>query len=108
MVSLTPQLQVNATSFDEYRAYYLATRRNIWTRRSHVLATTMAALAAVLAAIRLDIRLMLSSVAAGYVLCWGADAAIEQRRPASIDHPIWAFQANLSMVKDVISGNQRV
>lgn len=108
MVSITPQFQVSATSFNEYRAYYLATRRNLWTRRSHVFATAVAAIAAVLAAIRLDVRMMVSSIAAGYLLCWGADAAIEQRRPASIDHPIWAFRANMLMVKDVVTGNERV
>jgi hypothetical protein len=108
MVSITPQLQVSATSFNEYRAYYLATHRNLWTRRSHVLATTLAALAALVAAIRLDVRMMVSSIAAGYLLCWGVDGVIERRRPASIDHPIWAFRANLGMVKDVMSGKETV
>ena len=108
MVSINPQPNVKATSFAEYRAYYLATRRNLWTRRSHVVATTLAALSAVLAAIRLDVRMMISSIAAGYLLCWGVDGAIEGRRPASLDHPIWAFQANMRMVKDVVTGKESV
>ncbi|KPA75714.1 hypothetical protein ABB37_08267 [Leptomonas pyrrhocoris] len=108
MVSISPKLNVSATNFNEYRAYYLATRSSMWTRRSHVLATTLAALAAVFAAIRLDARLMASSIAVGYLLCWGADAAFERRRPASLEHPIWAFRANLCLVKDVMAGNQPV
>ncbi|KPI82778.1 hypothetical protein ABL78_8209 [Leptomonas seymouri] len=102
MVSINPQLNVRATNFNEYRAYYYATHRNPWTRRSHVLATTLAALAAVLAAIRMDLQMALTSIAAGYALCWCSDAAFEQRRPASLDHPIWAFRANLLLVKDFV------
>ncbi|KAG5484510.1 hypothetical protein LSCM1_07883 [Leishmania martiniquensis] len=108
MVSFTPQLQVSCSSFQEYRLYYQGTHRSLWTRRSHLVGTAVAAIAAVLAAIRLDLRMLASSIAAGYLICWGGDVLIEQRKPASFQHPLWAFRANMAMVLDVVCGVEAV
>ncbi|AIN96400.1 hypothetical protein LPMP_120720 [Leishmania panamensis] len=108
MVSFTPQLQVSCSSFQEYRRYYQCTHRNIWTRRSHLVGTAVAAIAAVLAAIRLDFAVLVSSVTAGYLICWGGDVLFEQRNPASFQNPIWAFCANMAMVQDVVRGKETV
>ncbi|KAK7198964.1 hypothetical protein NESM_000863800 [Novymonas esmeraldas] len=108
MVNFTPQLQVSCSSFQEYRLYYQGTHRNIWTRRSHLVGTAVAAVAALLAAIRLDFRMLVSSIAAGYLICWGGDALIEQRQPASFQNPLWAFRANLGMVQDVMQGKETI
>ncbi|TPP53910.1 hypothetical protein CGC21_27445 [Leishmania donovani] len=106
MVSFTPQMQVSCSSFPEYRLYYQGTHCNIWTRRSHLVGTAVAAIAAVLAAIRLDLRMLVSSLTAGYLICWGGDVFIEQRKPASFQNPIWAFRANMAMVQDVVRGKE--
>ncbi|KAG5510254.1 hypothetical protein GH5_08362 [Leishmania sp. Ghana 2012 LV757] len=108
MVSFTPQLQVSCSSFQEYRLYYKGTHRSLWTRRSHLVGTAVAAIAAVLAAMRLDFRLLASSIAAGYLICWGGDVLIEQRKPASFQNPIWAFRANMEMIQDVLRGAEAV
>ncbi|KAG5509874.1 hypothetical protein JKF63_07519 [Porcisia hertigi] len=108
MVSFTPQLQMNCTSFREYRLYYNETHFNTWTRRLHFGGTALAAIAAVIAAIRLDFRMLVSSVIAGYMMCWCGDVFMEQRKPASFQNPLWAFRANMAMLQDVMCGRETV
>lgn len=108
MVSINTRLEVNCSTYSEYRLYYNFTHGKLWTRRLHVLATAASAVAALFAVLRLDIKLLLCSVLSGYAICWGADACIDKSQPASFKHPYWAFRANMDLLKDVLMGNTRI
>lgn len=106
MVGFSAQLQVTFSSYREYLLYYRATHRNVWNNRLHFAGTALAAVWALVGLLQLNLRTILAGLGVGYTLAWGGDLLLEERKPASFDHPLWAARANMDLCFDIVQGKQ--
>ena len=91
-------------TFAEFWPFYLGEHAKPATRALHVVGSTVALVAVILAVVlRLPVLLVVA-VVAGYAFAWIAHAVIEHNRPATFRHPLWSFLADWKMWACAITG----
>jgi hypothetical protein len=91
-------------AFDEFWPHYVRAHSKRATRALHFVGTT-AAMALVGGAIVLRRpSVLLLAVVAGYAPAWLAHFFVEKNRPATFDHPIHSFRADLVMWAKIATG----
>jgi hypothetical protein len=90
--------------FAEFWPFYLGEHAKPATRALHVVGSTVALIAVIVAIVRRLPMLLAVALVAGYALAWIAHAAIEHNRPATFRHPLWSFLADWKMWGCAITG----
>lgn len=104
MVAINSNLEVSATNYPEFHAYYLANHTNLWCRRMHLVGTAVGVGGVTLNAIRMCARSALSSAATGVAICWLGDIACQGISPTSFRHPYWSMVSNFKMIQSMMNG----
>lgn len=85
------------TSFRDFWPFYLGQHSRRRTRQLHVMGTTLAVLCLAVG-IQLDSAAwLLAAPVVGYGLAWFSHAFVEGNRPATLQFPLYSFQADLLM-----------
>ncbi len=84
-------------SFAEFWLFYVRQHSRAATRRIHVLGTTLALLFLGAALLLGQWRWLLLVPLSGYGLAWLSHFFIEENRPATFKHPLWALRGDLKM-----------
>jgi hypothetical protein len=90
-------------SFNEFWPFYVRAHSRPRTRLLHA-AGSMLAIACVVAALALDIRLVLLAPVIGYGLAWYAHFFVEHNRPATFGHPFYSLAADYRMLFLMMAG----
>ena len=91
-------------SFDEFWPHYVREHAKKTTRTLHFVGLT-AAMASAAGGLLLRKRSLLAlAPIAGYGLAWIGHFFVEKNRPASFEHPMWSFRADLLMWSKIVAG----
>jgi hypothetical protein len=108
MVDLTPGVPgVNApapTTNEEFWPYYVSQHLHPMTRAMHVLGTTQAILAIVVAVVFRAPIVLIGVPVLGYGFAFASHFVWEKNKPASFGHPVWSFRADLRQLWKAYAG----
>ena len=91
-------------TFEEFWPHYLREHSKQGTRTLHFIGTTLAMATAAGALLLRRPALLLAAPLVGYGLSWASHFFIEHNRPATLDHPLWSFQADMRMWSMTVTG----
>ena len=91
-------------TYDEFWLSYLRAHRRPQTRAVHYCGTLLGLLCLLLAAIRLDWRLLVMAPVIGYAFAWGAHFWLESNRPETFGHPLWSLGSDFRMLGLFLTG----
>lgn len=97
-------MQRKYESFGEFWPHYVREHSHETTRTLHFVGTTAAMACVVKALATGKLRWLALALAAGYGPAWYSHFAIEKNRPATFEHPLLSFQADLVMWGKTIAG----
>lgn len=106
MVKITPQLNIDATNFNEYHLYYLAKHSEMWCRRMHVAGSLIGIIGVVWGMIKMCPMTIATSAITGLAVCWAGDVLVQRITPTTFKHPYWSMKSNFKMVKAMLTGDQ--
>ncbi len=108
MVDLTTGVPgVNAaapTTYEEFWPYYVSQHLHPATRAVHVLGTTLAILAIVVAVVFRAPIVLIGVPVLGYGFAFASHFVWEKNKPASFGHPVWSFRADLRQLWKAYAG----
>ncbi len=78
-------------SYAEFWPFYLREHAKAWTRRIHVLGTTIAMVVAIHAVAIGRLTQLWKPLVIGYGFAWLSHLFIEKNRPATFQYPAWSF-----------------
>jgi hypothetical protein len=108
MVDLTtgvPGVNVAApTTYEEFWPYYVSQHLHPMTRAMHVLGTTLAILAIVVAVVFRAPIVLIGVPVLGYGFALASHFVWEKNKPASFGHPVWSFRADLRQLWKAYAG----
>jgi len=91
-------------SFDEFWPEYVGAHRSPTTRAFHYVGTTLSLGTVSAAVLTLNPLWLLATPVVGYGPAWVSHFFIEGNRPATFDHPLWSFRADLKMLRLALRG----
>ncbi len=84
-------------TYAEFWPFYLREHSSPWTRRIHVLGTTVAVVVAIHAVATGDLGRLWLPFVIGYGFAWPSHLLIEKNRPATFKYPAWSFVSDFKM-----------
>ncbi len=84
-------------TYAEFWPFYLREHRKAWTRRIHVLGTTIALFVVIHALAIGEPTRLWQPLVIGYGFAWLSHFFIEKNRPATFQYPAWSFLSDFKM-----------
>ena len=91
-------------SFREFWPYYVAMHSRAATRWIHLTGTLAGALVTVAGAATGRWYLLPGLPVLGYGAAWPSHWRVERNTPATFEHPLWSFAADLKMIAMMLGG----
>lgn len=93
-------------SFDEFYQTYQQLHQTPVCRTLHVSGVVLSGVLLTYAVLWLDVLVFLTIPLLGYALSWVGHFVFEGNRPATWEHPYYAFKADLRMAWAVLNGRE--
>jgi hypothetical protein len=91
-------------SFEEFWDFYVRAHSNPTNRKLHFIGTSLAFGCVAGAALTRRKSLLLAAPVLGYGFAWVGHFVFEKNKPASFDHPLWSFKADMKMWAMIATG----
>lgn len=95
-------------SFAEFYPFYLAEHSNRTCRRLHFVGSTLALGCLVLLIATGNFYWLLAGLLCGYGFAWVGHFMFEKNKPASFRRPLYSFQGDWAMYRDIWLGRIRI
>jgi hypothetical protein len=91
-------------SFEEFWDFYVRAHSNPTNRKLHFVGTSLAMACVGGAVLLRRPSLFVAAPIVGYGFAWVGHFVFEKNKPASFDHPVWSFKADMLMWRKIASG----
>ena len=94
------------TTFKEFYPYYLDQHRQIGTRISHFIGTSLFFMFLILAIMKMQILILLMGVVSAYLFAWIGHFYIEKNKPATFKYPWMSLKGDFKLYFEILIGKQ--
>lgn len=91
-------------SFEEFWDFYVRAHSNPTNRKLHFIGTSLAGVMIAGGLLMRRPSLLIVAPIVGYGFSWVGHFVFEKNKPASFDHPVWSFKADMLMWRKIASG----
>jgi hypothetical protein len=93
-------------TFEEFYPYYLNEHRQLGTRITHFIGTTLFLLLVITATIKQRADLLLVGVVCAYGFAWIGHFFIEKNKPATFKYPWMSLKGDFKLYFEILIGKQ--
>lgn len=94
------------TTFKDFYPYYLDQHRQIGTRISHFIGTSLFFMFLILAIMKMQILILLMGVVSAYLFAWIGHFYIEKNKPATFKYPWMSLKGDFKLYFEILIGKQ--
>lgn len=94
------------TTFEEFYPYYLDQHRELGTRITHFIGTTLFFLFVIAAIIKMQIWLLPIGIVSAYLFAWIGHFFIEKNKPATFKYPWMSLKGDFKLYFEILTGKQ--
>ncbi len=93
-------------TFEEFYPYYLNEHRQLGTRITHFIGTSLFLLLTISAIIKLQILLFAAGIVSAYLFAWMGHFFIEKNKPATFKYPWMSLKGDFKLYFEILLGKQ--
>jgi hypothetical protein len=97
-------MSTESVPFEEFWRDYVRKHRHPLTQRIHAAGTLVGLAIAVGGLVGRRPTRLLWALFAGYGPAWLSHWLVESNQPATFEHPLWSFRADLRMIRQILQG----
>lgn len=94
------------TTFKEFYPYYLDQHRQVGTRISHFIGTSLFFVFGILAIMKMQILILEMGVVSAYLFAWIGHFFIEKNKPATFKYPWMSLKGDFKLYFEILIGKQ--
>jgi len=94
------------TTFEEFYPYYLDQHRNVGTRITHFVGTSLFFLLVITAIIEKEILFLPVGIVSAYLFAWIGHFFIEKNKPATFKYPWMSLKGDFKLYFEILTGKQ--
>jgi hypothetical protein len=91
-------------SFEEFWDFYVRAHSNPTNRKLHFIGTSLGMVCLAGGVLLRRPSLLVAAPIVGYGFAWVGHFVYEKNKPASFDHPVWSFKADMLMWSKIANG----
>ncbi|HXD93731.1 MAG TPA: DUF962 domain-containing protein [Bacteroidia bacterium] len=94
-------------TFEEFYPYYLNEHRQVGTRVTHFIGTSLFFSLTITAIIKGNAQFLLASVISAYFFAWIGHFFIEKNKPATFKYPWMSLKGDFKLYFEILLGKQK-
>ena len=94
-------------TFEEFYPYYLNEHRQLGTRVTHFIGTSLFFILAITAIIQINGFILLGGVVCAYFFAWIGHFFIEKNKPATFKYPWMSLKGDFKLYFEILMGKQK-
>ena len=94
-------------TFEEFYPYYLNEHRQLGTRISHFIGTTLFFLFAFYSFVTMQLLFLLAGIVSAYAFAWVGHFFIEKNKPATFKYPWMSLKGDFKLYFEILMGKQK-
>ena len=94
-------------TFEEFYPYYLNEHRQVGTRVTHCIGTSLFFMLTITAIIKGNAQFILAGVVSAYFFAWIGHFFIEKNKPATFKYPWMSLKGDFKLYFEILIGKQK-
>jgi hypothetical protein len=94
-------------TFEEFYPYYLNEHRQVGTRVTHFIGTSLFFILAITALIQINGFILLAGVVCAYFFAWIGHFFIEKNKPATFKYPWMSLKGDFKLYFEILIGKEK-